>query len=1229
MRILVVDDHEVVRKGVVSLLVNQPDFSICGEAVDGVDAINKAKQSKPDVIVMDISMPKLNGLEATRQIRSVLPETEILVLSQHDAPEMIQQAFRAGARGYVMKSSIARDLVSAIATVRRHEFFGGHVISRTADANHDPQEIIQRSAALEQELRESEERFRLTFEQAAVGIAHVAENGRWLRVNQKLCSIIGYTEDELRKLNFQDITHPEDLAIDLAQAEKVAAGELDEYSMEKRYIRKDGRTVWINLTVGVVRDSERRLKYFISVIEDVTERKRTEDALRESEDQLRSLAEYQTAVMNNMVEGLYSLDAQGLVTSINPAAEAMLGWNRAELLGKKMHDLTHYIRPDGMPFPAAECPGLHVLENGVDLKEHEDTFIGKNGTFLPVVFSASPLRRNGNTVGVVVGFRDDSEQRKIREQLRESEQRFREMIAGLPAAVYTTDTEGRIIHYNSAAVDFAGRIPDLNTDRWTPALKLFRADGTPLASDQCPMAVSLKEGRTIEGVEIIAERPDGTRRWYMPYPRTLTDARGRTVGAINMLVDITERKKAEQADSLLAAVVDCSDDAIVSKNLDGVITSWNRGAERLFGYSAHEAIGRHISLIVPAERREEEENILKRLRQGERIDHFETIRVRKDGIIVDISLAVSPINDATGQVIGVSKVARDIGDRKRTEKVLATGVRQIRALLRLAEQLNRAKAVDDVYRAALDAILVAAQCDRASILLYDETGVMRFVSWCGLSDAYRSVTEGHSPWKPDDINPTPICMPDLEDADLSEALKGVIRSEGIRALAFIPLVANGKLIGKFMTYFNVAHSFSNEEIDINLAIARQLAIGIDRGRSEEALRESEEHFRAIVETTPECVKLVAADGTLLHMNSSGMGMVGADSADAIIGKNVYDLIAPEDRDRFRDFNERICRGEKSSLEFDLVGLKGVRRHMETHGAPLQNPHGKVVHLAVTRDITQRKHSEKELKRSEERFRALAETLDAEVRARTAELEERNSEVLKQSEQLRELSAQLMQTQDQERQRIARELHDSAGQLVTALGLALGNIAEHKHGDIRLAKDVEDSQGLVQQLSQEIRIMSYLLHPPLLDENGLSDAVRWYIEGLKERSGLDIQLSVSDDFGRLPQEMELALFRIVQECLTNVHRHSDSKNATIRISRINDNIALEVEDNGKGIPAEKLAEINGFRSGVGITGMRERVRHFGGTIQIHSNTAGTKVSVAVSAPLASNRESDDRIEKTAV
>jgi two-component system, NarL family, sensor kinase len=171
---------------------------------------------------------------------------------------------------------------------------------------------------------------------------------------------------------------------------------------------------------------------------------------------------------------------------------------------------------------------------------------------------------------------------------------------------------------------------------------------------------------------------------------------------------------------------------------------------------------------------------------------------------------------------------------------------------------------------------------------------------------------------------------------------------------------------------------------------------------------------------------------------------------------------------------------------------------------------------------------------------------------------------------------------------------------------------------QLAKDAEEGQQLVQELSQEIRTTSYLLHPPLLDESGLSEALLWYIRGLQERSGLDISLLFQEDFGRLSHEMELVIFRIVQESLTNVHRHSGSKVATIRIARGAQSISIEVQDEGKGISTEKLAELQAQGAGVGIRGMRERVLQLGGEMNIRSEAGGTTVSITL--PLASTAES---------
>jgi PAS domain S-box-containing protein len=369
------------------------------------------------------------------------------------------------------------------------------------------------------------------------------------------------------------------------------------------------------------------------------------------------------------------------------------------------------------------------------------------------------------------------------------------------------------------------------------------------------------------------------------------------------------RLQADKAIGLLAAIVDSSDDAIVSKTLDGIITSWNGSAERLFGYTASEAIGQHISLIIPLNRRDEEALFIERIKRGERIEHFDTVRVRKDKSPLDISLTISPVRDASGKIIGASKIARDINQRKRFER--------------------------------------------------------------------------------------------------------------------------------------------------------------------------------------------------------------------------------------------------------------------------------------------------ELRESEERYRTLADALDTQVQFRTQELERRNSE-------LRDLSARLLEFQDQERRHIARELHDSAGQTLTALGLQLARIREDAKNDPVLSRNATNAEELVQHLAQEIRTTSYLLHPPLLDETGISSALGWYVQGLAERSSLAIDLKIPDNFGRLPSQIELFIFRLVQECLTNIHRHSGSKTALIRIAREESTVEVEIEDQGKGMSPERLTEIQSQGTGVGIRGMRERVRHLRGNLVIESNDSGTKV-----------------------
>lgn len=210
------------------------------------------------------------------------------------------------------------------------------------------------------------------------------------------------------------------------------------------------------------------------------------------------------------------------------------------------------------------------------------------------------------------------------------------------------------------------------------------------------------------------------------------------------------------------------------------------------------------------------------------------------------------------------------------------------------------------------------------------------------------------------------------------------------------------------------------------------------------------------------------------------------------------------------------------------------------------------------------------------------------------------------ENLRLLSGRLLQLQDEERRRLARELHDSAGQMLAALAMQLTPL-QNELLHPKTAAAVQESLALVNELSKELRTISHLLHPPLLDEVGLASALRWYLQGFTERSKIAVDFDLPQDLGRLPQELETAVFRIVQECLTNIHRHSESPVAEVRISRSGRQLRIEVEDHGKGISVEQQRAMDfGGKIGVGITGMRERLRQLGGSLEIHSNGEGTLV-----------------------
>ncbi len=375
--------------------------------------------------------------------------------------------------------------------------------------------------------------------------------------------------------------------------------------------------------------------------------------------------------------GVYVCDQDGLILRYNRAAAELWGWS------PKIGDPTvrfcgsfRLYGVKGVLIPHAKCPMADVLATGQGQRDQEIIIERPDGARVVALVNIEAIKdSSGRLAGAVNVFREKPGQRPGGLHLNGRGRDSDAILQSLPVAVYTTDAAGRITFYNEAAAQLWGVRPELGKSEFCGSWKLYWPDGTPLPHHDCPMALALREKRPIRGMEAVAERPDGTRVPFIPYPSPLFDASGALVGAVNTLVDITERYETEQRIREsearyrgIAAIVESSEDAVLTKDLNGVITSWNHGATRLFGYAAEEVIGKPITILIPAERHDEEPTILARIRRGERIDHYETVRQRKDGSTIDISLTVSPVKDPDGRIVGASKIARDITDRRRSEQ---------------------------------------------------------------------------------------------------------------------------------------------------------------------------------------------------------------------------------------------------------------------------------------------------------------------------------------------------------------------------------------------------------------------------------------------------------------------------------------------------------------------------------------------------------------------------------
>lgn len=639
--------------------------------------------------------------------------------------------------------------------------------------------------AVEEALRESEERFRGVFESSAIGVAVTMLDGRFIEANQAFCSITGYTEQELRALDCDTLTHPDDRAGMWRLIGQLVSAEIPTFVLEKRYQRKDGRTIWVQNSVSAMRDAGGRPEHLIVLCEDVTARKQAEEAMRQSEERYR-------AIIATTPECVKVVSADGTLVHMNESGLGMIGAERPDVVvGKSVYNV---IAPE---------------------------------------------------------FQDDFRM-------------FNERICGGERGSLEFDI-----------IDLNGRRHHMETH----AVPLRQTDGST--------------------VQLAIAR------------------------------DVTERRRAERNTLLLGAIVDSSDDAIVSKDLNGIITSWNRSAERLFGYAAEEVVGKSITIIIPPDRLSEEPEILRRLQRGERVDHFETIRRRKDGTLLNISLTISPVKDARGTIIGASKIARDITDRKRTEQAIQELNEQLTcelsAMVRMQQVSTRLVQADDftvLLGEIIDAAIEITRADRGSIQLCEE-------------GAFTVVAERGQP----------------------------AGGQAVQATSLV--TRSGQMVGMFSMGYRPERRPGERDLRMLDMLARQAADLIERKRTEAALLESERKFRQLADSMPQIVWTARPDGLVDYFNERWYQFTGFERDR--FGQGSWEpLLHPADIARIQDrWRGSIRTGEPFRGEYRFWDRQEQRwRWFMGRALPVRDAAGNIVKwFGTSTDIDDQKHVEDELRRA--------------------------------------------------------------------------------------------------------------------------------------------------------------------------------------------------------------------------------------------------------------------------
>ena len=995
-------------------------------------------------------------------------------------------------------------------------------------------------------LRASEERFRTLVRDLQVGVVIVDPLGKMQFANPAALELLAVPESEcigssMRELGFvplhEDGTRME---MDDRPVARAIRDHQPAVGTVMGWQRGDPpRVVWIlgNAIPQFNKDGE--LESIITSFADITDLRKTQEALRSSEQRFRSLVQI-------LRVGITTWSPDNRLQFANPALLEMFGRPESPILGRLSPDLMRGIREDGTEIPPEMRPVARVIATKLPVRNEVIGWVlpdtGK--TIWTLVDAVPEFAPDGQLARVTASLTDISDLKRAEEQKRLSEEMFTKAFHASPDSMTISSfNDGRYIEVNEGFTRLFGWRRDEVIGKTVTELGFW----TDLDDYKRLKNRILNSGRTSQ-LEFGLHVKSGEVR-TVQLSADLISLNGQTC-VLAIAHDITERKQREAelraSEQRSRTLLEAMRVGITTWGTDGRCSLVNSAMLDMTGMSEDQFIGKTGAEIGPAYG-EDGKEIPGPLRPAARAKStLQPVRKQVLGLkttsskdLLWVLADAVPEFTPEGAFKGLISSYTDITGLKRAEE--QTRISQ--------EMFSKA------FHSSPDAVTISTLED----------------------GRYLEVNESYSRlfgWSRDEVvGKTTLELGVWPDPSGRDKFKGALQKHGQVRQLEVQLATKSGSLRTFL--------LSADVIDLNgqqclLAVSDDIT---EWKQAQEALRFSEERFRTLVQSLDAGVVLLSTDAHFQFVNRAALKMFGLKPED-ILGKGLGSLgYTPIREDGtelphgLRPTMEALTKG--TPIRDRVLGWRSPRSDEVlwtiSNAVPLYSEDGKIAGVLVSfADITERKKAD---------------------------------------EAMRQLSGRLLQLQDEERRRLGRDLHDSLAQSVLAVNLSLAQVTQSsKVLDERNRTAIAKARELLQDMSRQIRTLSYLLHPPLLDELGLVSAVKEYALGFSERSGIQVQVGVSPGFGRLPQEAETALFRIIQESLANIQRHSGSHSARIRLDSRSELITLEISDQGHGMSPSSGRKLNtpGTPIGVGIAGMRERMAQLGGTLEIDSNKSGTTV-----------------------